>query len=173
MPCRIGGASLARADASFLDQEYWRGRAWAPHHLLMYWALARYDHVPAARAVRLDLVEMGARLHRFSWDTFGVVCENVNGMLGTCEDSGDADPFYTWGALYGFTSFLESGVYLVARGAARRWRGAAGVGEEQLIAVKREPARPLAPLLHASASLAASMTPSASRCAAAASAASA
>ena len=111
MPCRIGGASLARADASFLDQEYWRGRAWAPHHLLMYWALARYDPVPAARAVRLDLVEMGARLHRFSWDTFGVVCENVNGMLGTCEDSGDADPFYTWGALYGFTSFLESGVY--------------------------------------------------------------
>ena len=92
MPCRVGGASLARADAHFDDQDYWRGRAWAPHHLLVYWALLRYDHVPAARAVRKDLVAMGAGLHRFSWDNFGVVCENVNGMIGTCEDSGDADP---------------------------------------------------------------------------------
>jgi hypothetical protein len=106
----VGGPSVARADPSFSDQEYWRGRAWAPHHMLLYWALARYDHVPAARAARLDLVQMGARLQLENW-ALGVVCENANGLLGTCEDSGNADPFYTWGALFGFTSFVEAGVY--------------------------------------------------------------
>jgi hypothetical protein len=67
--------------------------------------------VPAAAAVRRDLVAMGARQQLANWDTYRVMCENVNGIIGTCEDSGNADPFYTWGALYGFTSFLESGAY--------------------------------------------------------------
>jgi hypothetical protein len=110
MPCKVAGPSVARADASFLDQGYWRGRAWAPHHMLIYWALARYDHVPAARAARLDLVAMGARTQLENW-AVGVVCENVNGLIGTCEDSGNADPFYTWGALFGFTSLVEAGLY--------------------------------------------------------------
>jgi hypothetical protein len=110
-PCKVGGPSIVRSDAAFLDNNYWRGRTWAPHHMLMYFALARYDHVPAARAARLDLVTMGAQLQRFNWDNFGVICENVNGLLGTCEDSGDADPFYHWGALFGFTTFVENGIY--------------------------------------------------------------
>jgi hypothetical protein len=110
-PCKVGGPSVARADPSFLDQAYWRGRAWGPHNMLVYWALARYDHVPAARAARLDLVALGARLHLANWQAYGQVCENVNGLIGACEDSGDADPFYTWGALFGFTSVLESGKY--------------------------------------------------------------
>jgi hypothetical protein len=95
-PCRVGGPSVARADPSFGDQEYWRGRAWGPHHMLTYWALARYDHVPAARAVRKDLVAMGARTQLDNW-AVGVVCENANGLLGTCEDSGNADPFCALG----------------------------------------------------------------------------
>lgn len=110
-PCKVGGASLIRSDSNFVDNSYWRGRLWAPHHMLFYWALARYDHLPAARQARLDLVSMGADLQHLNWDNSGVICENVNGLIGTCEDSGDADPFYTWGALFGFTSFIESGVY--------------------------------------------------------------
>ena len=77
--------------------------------MLTYWALARYDHLPAARAVRKDLVAMGARTQLENW-AVGVVCENVNGVVGTCEDSGNADGFYTWGALFGYTSFVENGV---------------------------------------------------------------
>ena len=46
-----------------------------------------------ARAARADLVSMGAALVRFNWEGFRVVCENVNGLTGACEDSGDADPF--------------------------------------------------------------------------------
>jgi hypothetical protein len=109
-PCRVAGPSVARADPSFADQSYWRGRAWAPHHMLLYWSLQRYDHLPAARAARKDLVAMGARTHLENW-AVGVVCENAHGLVGTCEDSTNADPFYTWGALFGFMSFVEGGVY--------------------------------------------------------------
>jgi len=108
MPCFVPGPSVARGDVTFSDQNYWRGRAWAPHHLLLWWSLLRYDHLPAARAARLDLVALGAGVHALNWGEFGVECENVNGLVGTCEDSGNADPFYHWGALYGFTSILES-----------------------------------------------------------------
>jgi hypothetical protein len=38
----VAGASIARSDSAFADQAYWRGRAWAPHHMLLYWALARW-----------------------------------------------------------------------------------------------------------------------------------
>jgi len=111
LPCKVGGASIAREDEAFMDQAYWRGRAWAPHHMLFYWALERYDHLPSARQARLDLVAMGQKMHLFNWDNFGQVCENTHGILGTCEDSGNADPFYHWGALYGFTAFIESGLF--------------------------------------------------------------
>ena len=106
MPCVVAGASIARADAAFAEQDYWRGRAWPPHHLLLYEALLRYDHVPAARAARADLLVLGMRVFDINWDA-GVLCENANGFVGTCEDSGNADPGYTWGALFGFTSILE------------------------------------------------------------------
>lgn len=68
-------------------------------------------HGAAARAVREDLVTMGAALQRLSWEGFGVSCENVNGITGVCEDSGDADPFYTWGGLFGFPALVEGGFY--------------------------------------------------------------
>jgi hypothetical protein len=110
MPCKVGGPSVARSDPSFLDQAYWRGRAWGPHHMLVYLGLLRYDHVPEVRSVRFNLVQMGAKVQLENWAA-NVVCENINGVIGTCEDSSNADPFYTWGALFGFTSFMEAGLY--------------------------------------------------------------
>ena len=56
-----------RADAGFVDNNYWRGRIWGPQVQLLYWALRRYDHVPEARAARLSLVEQGARLGLTLW----------------------------------------------------------------------------------------------------------
>ena len=64
----------------------------------------------AAAAARVDLVALGRGVHELNWGS-GVVCENVDGLVGVCEDSGNADPGYTWGALYGFTAFVEGGVY--------------------------------------------------------------
>ena len=108
-PCKVAGPSIARADGAFLDQAYWRGRAWAPHHMLLYWGLQRYEHLPAASSARQDLVALGQQVMLLNWQNFGQVCENVHGIIGTCEDSTNADPFYHWGALYGYTALLESG----------------------------------------------------------------
>jgi hypothetical protein len=109
-PCRVAGASVARSEAAFAEQNYWRGRAWAPHHMLLYWALARYAHLPAARAARADLAALGRRVHELNWGS-GSVCENVHGLVGVCGDQANADSSYHWGALYGFTTFVEEGVY--------------------------------------------------------------
>ena len=54
---------------------------------------------------------MGASLMRVNWDLFHHVCENTNGIIGICEDVGNADGFYHWGALFGFLSFQENGMY--------------------------------------------------------------
>lgn len=111
LPCKIGVPSIAREDPAFYDNNYWRGRAWAPHYMLTYWGLRQYDHVPAVRAARLELVSMGKALALQNWLLFRQVAENVNGQIGIAEDVGSADPFYHWGALFGFLSFLEDGAY--------------------------------------------------------------
>jgi putative isomerase len=108
--CKYGGTSISRGDSAFYDNNYWRGRIWGPHYQLMYWALRRYDHVPSVRAARLELVAMGKALVLQNWLLFKQVAENVNGIIGIPEDVGNADPFYTWGALFGFVSFLEDGL---------------------------------------------------------------
>lgn len=111
LPCKFGGSSIARGDPNFYDNNYWRGRIWGPHYQLMYWALRGYDHVPQVRAARLELVAMGKMLVEQNWNLFRQVAENVNGINGIAEDVGSADPFYHWGALFGFISFIENGLY--------------------------------------------------------------
>ena len=109
LPCLVPVPSVARADASFADQNYWRGRGWAPQAMLAYLALERYDHVPELRAARADLVSLGKDVFLREWREFGHVAENYNGVTGFSQDSGDADPAYAWGGLYGLMSVLEAG----------------------------------------------------------------
>jgi len=111
LPCKFGGSSISRGDPAFYDNNYWRGRIWGPHYQLMYWGLKRYDHVPSVHAARQEMVTMGKALMLQNWYLFHQVCENVNGIHGICEDVGNADPFYHWGALFGFLSFEENGSY--------------------------------------------------------------
>ena len=93
-PCRFGGNSIARGDAAFTDNDYWRGRIWGPHQQLLYWGMRRYDHVAAVRAARLVAVDMGRELTLMNWRLFHQVVENMNGVIGIGEDVGNADPFY-------------------------------------------------------------------------------
>jgi hypothetical protein len=113
LPCKFGGNSIVRGDAAFFDNNYWRGRIWGPHLQLFYWALdnAAFRDLPAVRAARTALVAQGRRLVEQEWTLFRQVTENYNGLIGVGEDVGNADPFYHWGALGGFLSFLESGAY--------------------------------------------------------------
>lgn len=109
--CQYGVPSIARGDTAFVDNNYWRGRIWGPHMTLVYWGLRAYDHVPSVHAARQVLVAQGKALVEQDWAWFRHVNENMNGWIGTGSDSGNADPFYHWGALPGFLSLVEAGFY--------------------------------------------------------------
>ncbi len=99
--------SIARNDPAFKDNDYWRGRIWAPMNYLVYLGLRNYD-LPAARK---DLVDRSKALLLKSWRESASVYENYNGSTGVGNDVRNADNFYHWGALLGFVSFIERGAY--------------------------------------------------------------
>ena len=97
--------SIARNDPSFKDNDYWRGRIWAPMNFLVYLGMQHYD-VPAARK---DLIDKSKALLTKSWKEDGSIYENYNGTTGQGDDVNSADGFYHWGALLAFMSFIEKG----------------------------------------------------------------
>ena len=97
--------SIARNDSGFRDNNYWRGRIWAPMNFLVYLGMRNY-HVPEARA---DLVKKSFDLLMKSWKENGSIYENYNSMTGQGDDVANADSFYHWGALLTFMSFIERG----------------------------------------------------------------
>ena len=99
---------------------YWRGYVWGPQIQLTYWALAnpRYANVTEVRAARRAMVAQAAALEREVWRTSGHLCENY--CPGNSSQSGPIAPgqaaccggnMYHWGALTGFVSLLEAGLY--------------------------------------------------------------
>jgi len=95
--------SIARNDTAFKDNDYWRGRIWAPMNFLVYLGMRNYD-LPAAKA---DLVEKSKNLLMKSWLKDGAVYENYNAETGHGDDVPNAEPFYHWGALLAFISYME------------------------------------------------------------------
>ena len=93
LPCKFSCNSAARSDASFFENDYWRGRIWGPQVALVYLGLLKYDALPAARAARGVLVAQALRLELQEWRLFRQVTENHNGIFGVGEDVGNADPF--------------------------------------------------------------------------------
>lgn len=106
--------SIARNDPAFGEQNYWRGRIWGPMNYLVYLGLKRYDHIPEVREARKKLVEKSRHLLMKEWSSHRHVHENYCAVDGQgCVDlekypqSYGSDPFYHWGGLLGFVSFLE------------------------------------------------------------------
>ena len=98
--------SIARNDPAYPDQNYWRGRIWAPMNFLVYLGLRNYA-LPQARA---DLAEKSRALLLKEWLTNGHVHENYNGDSGEGCDVPNSDRFYHWGGLLGLIAFLEAGM---------------------------------------------------------------
>ncbi|MFU8780909.1 MAG: MGH1-like glycoside hydrolase domain-containing protein, partial [Kiritimatiellia bacterium] len=98
--------SIARNDPMYPEQNYWRGRIWAPQNFLVYLGLRNYD-LPEARKA---LVEKSEALLLQEWRAFGHVHENYNGDTGTgCGSEKDnSDPFYHWGGLLALISIMEN-----------------------------------------------------------------
>jgi len=97
--------SISRNDVRYKDNDYWRGRIWAPMNFLVYLGLRNYD-LPAARR---DLIEKSKKLLLKSWLSEGHVYENYNADTGVGDDVGSSDKFYHWGALLEFMSFIDNG----------------------------------------------------------------
>lgn len=100
--------SIARNDPAYPDQDYWRGRIWAPMNFLVYLALCRHDH-PDARSARTILAEKSEALLLKEWTEHGHVHENYCGDTGEGCNVQNSDRFYHWGALLGLIALMESG----------------------------------------------------------------
>ena len=95
--------AIARDDPAFKDQNYWRGRIWGPMNYLVYLGLNNYDDAKT----RGEFAEKSYNLFLKEWKEKGHVHENYNAILGTGDDVSSSDRFYHWGALLGYTEYLE------------------------------------------------------------------
>jgi putative isomerase len=96
-------AGTPHDDPAADESVYWRGRLWPPFNLLVYLALRRYGFREAAT----ELAERGGTLFRRHW-VHRRSYENLDQRTGGGEDSPDADPFYSWGALLPTIALLDA-----------------------------------------------------------------
>jgi putative isomerase len=92
-----------RDDPAYKDQNYWRGRIWGPMNYLVYLGLQNYE----VGATRSEFAGKSYALFLKEWREHGHVHENYNATLGTGDDVTSSDRFYHWGALLGYTQYLE------------------------------------------------------------------
>jgi neutral trehalase len=97
--------SIARGDPGYKDQNYWRGRIWAPMNYLAYISLRRAGQGEACRV----LAEKSKNLILKEWTEEGHVHENYNGDTGDGDDVKNSDRFYHWGGLLSFIALMEAG----------------------------------------------------------------
>ncbi len=96
--------SCARNDPAYPEQNYWRGRIWAPMNFLVYLGLQRYDLPRERRA----LAEKSQALLLKEWREHGHVHENYCGDTGEGCNAENSDAFYHWGGLLGLIALLEN-----------------------------------------------------------------
>ncbi len=97
--------SIARNDPAFNDQNYWRGRVWAPLNFLVYLALLNTD----LDDVREDLARKSTTIFMKEWTEHRHVHENYNSITGEGCDVNNSDKFYHWGALLTVIALAEKG----------------------------------------------------------------
>jgi neutral trehalase len=96
---------IARSDPAYADQNYWRGRIWAPTNLLTYLGLRAYGQREACAA----LVASSKRLLLREWLERGHIHENYNADTGDGCDIRNSDCLYHWGALLGLMALMDAG----------------------------------------------------------------
>lgn len=97
--------SIARNDPAYFDQEYWRGRVWAPLNFLVYLAF----QMRGMTKEKKDLAEKSRHIFMKEWTEHRHVHENYNSITGEGCDSHSSDKFYHWGALLCMIALAEDG----------------------------------------------------------------
>ena len=87
--------SIARNDPAYPDQEYWRGRVWAPMNFLVYLGFEQHGLTEACS----DLAKKSVSIFLPEWKEHRHVHENYNSITGQGCDVQSSDKFYHWGAL--------------------------------------------------------------------------
>lgn len=100
--------SISRNDAAYPDQDYWRGRIWAPMNFLVYLAMRRYQNEKVINA-RKSLKEKSVKLILKEWLEHGHVHENYSGDTGEGCNVKNSDRFYHWGGLLAMLAIIEEG----------------------------------------------------------------
>lgn len=95
--------SIARNDPAFEEQDYWRGRIWAPMNFLVYLGLSNYDFPDVKR----EFAKKSFDLLMNEWRNDGFVCENYNAITGLGSDRANSDRYYHWGALLALVYLIE------------------------------------------------------------------
>ena len=90
--------SIARNDAAYKDQNYWRGRIWAPHNYLVYEAFKAAGETDICCVI----AEKSRELICKEWLMHGHVHENYNGDTGEGCDVENSDCFYHWSGLLAY-----------------------------------------------------------------------
>jgi len=98
--------AIAKNDLAFNDQEYWRGRIWAPMNWLVYLGLRNYN-TPVAIQARRELAEKSLQLFLKEWNEKGHVHENYSAVSDDSDGVKSSDRFYHWGALLGLMACEE------------------------------------------------------------------
>jgi glycogen debranching enzyme len=98
--------AIARNDPAFNDQDYWRGRIWAPMNWLVYLGLRNYN-TPTAIQARKELAEKSLELFLHEWKEKGHVHENYSAVSDDSDGVKSSDRFYHWGALLGLMEYEE------------------------------------------------------------------
>ena len=98
--------AIARNDPAFKDQDYWRGRIWAPMNWLVYLGLRNYNTPTTIRA-RHELAEKSLQLFLKEWNEKGHVHENYSAVSDDSDGVKSSDRFYHWGALMGLMEYEE------------------------------------------------------------------
>lgn len=96
--------SVPRNDPDFRDNDYWRGRIWAPMVYLVHAGLHRAGQADAAA----ELAARGLRMFLRNRRERGAVYENYNAMTGDGGDVPNADPLYVWGGLLALAALEDA-----------------------------------------------------------------
>ena len=98
--------SIARNDPAFGDQDYWRGRVWAPLNFLVYLAFEQQGLQKECS----DLAEKSVAIFLPEWEQHRHVHENYNSITGEGCDVHNSDKFYHWGALLAAIALRHKGL---------------------------------------------------------------
>ena len=111
--CYWGMPSIAADDPAYMvaggtSGIYWRGATWPPQAYLVFLALQRYDHLPAARAARQGLVAQQLDLMLGVWRATHHICENYGSTSSSNASDCTGNHFYSWGGLSALMALTES-----------------------------------------------------------------